>query len=75
MKKKVLTQVALEVSVHLRCLYQDKGMRGKERLKMFPKLSKTTIYRPAKKPVANKTVDNRKHIMTGQKKFHHKTSA
>ena len=56
MKKKVLTQVALEVSVHLRCLYQDKGMRGKERL-------------------ANKTVDNRKHIMTGQKKFHHKTSA
>ena len=44
MKKKVLTQVALEVSVHLRCLYQDKGMRGKERLKMFPKLSKATIY-------------------------------
>ena len=30
MKKKTLTQVLLEVSVHLRYSYQDKGLRGKE---------------------------------------------
>ena len=44
MKKKTLTHVLLEVSVHLRYLYQDKGIRGKERLRMYPKLSKATIY-------------------------------
>ena len=30
MKKKTLTQVLLEVSVHLSYLYQDKGIRRKE---------------------------------------------
>ena len=61
MKRKTLTQVPLEVSVHLRYLYQDKGIRGKELLKMYPKLSKATIYRHAKKLLADKTVDKRKH--------------
>ena len=28
---------------------------------MYPKLSKATIYQHAKKPVAEKTVDKRKH--------------
>ena len=36
-------------------------MRGKELLKMHPKLSKATIYCHAKKPVADKTIDNRKY--------------
>ena len=36
-------------------------MLGKELLKMYPKLSKATIYHHAKKPVADKTVDNRKY--------------
>ena len=61
MKKKTLTQVLLEVSVHLRYLYQDKGIRGKKLSKMYPKLLKATIYCHAKKPAADKTVDNRKH--------------
>ena len=61
MKKKTLTQVPLEVSLHLTYLHQDKGIREKELLKMYPKLSKTTIYRHAKKPVADKTVDKLKH--------------
>ena len=61
MKKKTLTQVPLEVSVHLRYLYQDKGMRGKEFLKVYSKVSEATIYCHAKKPVADKTVDNRKY--------------
>ena len=51
MKKKILTQVPLEVSVNLRYLYQDKGIRGKELLKMYPKLL-IKLY---------KTVDKREH--------------
>ena len=54
-------QVPLEVSVHLRYLFQDKGIRGKEHLKMYPRLSKATIYRHAKRPLADKTFDKRKH--------------
>ena len=61
MKKKTLTQVPLEVSVHLRYLYQDKGIRGKKILKIYPKLSKATIYRHHKKPLADKTLDKLKH--------------
>ena len=61
MKNKTLTQVPREVSVHLRYLYQNKGIREKQLLKMYPKLSKAAIYRHAKKPLANKTVDKRKH--------------
>ena len=34
---------------------QDKGIRGKELLKIYLQLSKTTIYRHAMKPVAGKT--------------------
>ena len=61
MKKNTLTQVPLEVSVHLRYLYQDKDIREKELLKMYLKLLKATIYCYAKKPVADKTVHNRKN--------------
>ena len=65
-------QVPLEVSVHLKYLFQNKGARGKELLKMYPKLSKATIYRHAKKLLADKTVAKR--IMAEQEKFHHETS-
>ena len=61
MKKKTLTQVPLKVSVHVRYLYQEKDIREKELLKMYPKLSKVTIYRRTKKPVADKTVNKRNH--------------
>ena len=61
MKKKTIIQVKLEVSVHLTSLYQGKGIRVKELLNMYPKLSKASIYRHAKKPVADKSVDKRKH--------------
>ena len=61
MKKKTLMQAPLEVSVHLRYFFQDKGIGGKELLKMYSKLSKVKIYRHAKKLLADKTVDKRKH--------------
>ena len=60
MKKKTLIQVPLEVSVHLRYLYQDKNVRAKELLRMYSKLSKATIYRHAKKSLADETVDKKK---------------
>ena len=41
-------------------MYQEKDISGKELLKMHPKFSKATIYRRAKKPVADKTIDKRK---------------
>ena len=61
MKKKTLTQVPLEVLVHLRYLYQDESFRGKELLKIYSKISKATIYLHAKKPVADKSAGKRKH--------------
>ena len=60
MKKKTLTQVPLEVSVHLRYLYQDKCIREKQILKMYPKLSKAIIYGHAKEPAVDQFVDKRK---------------
>ena len=40
-------QIPLEVSIHIRYLYQDKGLRGKELLKKYPMCSKASIYRHA----------------------------
>ena len=39
----------------------EKGIRGKELLKIYPKILKETIYRNVKRPLADKTVDKRKH--------------
>ena len=39
----------------------EKGIRGKELLKIYPKILKETIYRHVKRPLADKTVDKRKH--------------
>ena len=50
-------------------------MRGKKLLKTYPKPSKATICRQTKKPIADKTVDNRKLIMVGKEKLHHMASA
>ena len=54
-------QVLLEVSVQLRYLFQDEGNRGKGLLKMYAKLLNATIYRHAKKQLADKTVDKIKY--------------
>ena len=52
--KRKLTKIPLQVSVHLRYLYQDKGVRGKELLKVYPMYSRTSIYRHAAKPIIEK---------------------
>ena len=51
-----------ETSICMRYLFQDKGLRGNELLKRFPKYSKATIYRHAKRPIDKvATFDKRKH--------------
>ena len=46
----------------MKYLFQDKGLRGNELLKRFPKYSKATIYRHAKRPIDKVTTfDKRKH--------------
>ena len=54
--------VRKETSNYMRYLFQDKGLRGNELLKRFPKYSKAKIYRHAKRPMDKVTTfDKRKH--------------
>ncbi len=54
--------VPKETSIYMRYLFQDKGLRGNELLKRFPKYSKATIYRHVKLPINDvATFDKRKH--------------
>jgi hypothetical protein len=54
--------VPKETSIYMRYLFQDKGLRGNELLKRFPKYSKATIYRHAKLPINDvATFDKGKH--------------
>ena len=60
MKSKVY--VAKETSIYMRYLFQDKGLRGNELGKRFPKYSKATICRHAKRPIDKvASFDKRKH--------------
>ena len=49
MKRKKQVQIPLAVSIRIRYLFQDKGVKGKELLKIFPKYSRRSIYRHAAK--------------------------
>jgi len=53
-------KVSMQVSLHLRYLYQDKGLRGKQLLAVYPKLSKATVYRHATKNINDNIIDKRK---------------
>ena len=54
--------VPKETSIYMRYLFQDKGLRGNELLKRFPKYSKATIYRHTTQPIDEVTsFDKRKH--------------
>ena len=52
-------KVPLEVSIHLRYLYQDMKLPLKELMKRYPNLSKTTIYTHCKKPIGTPAADRR----------------
>ena len=56
-----MNKIPLEVSLHLRYLYQDLGTRGKQLLDKFKQYSKASIYRHAKKPIESRAIDKRKN--------------
>lgn len=55
------SKMPLEVSVRLRYLHQDKGIKICELVKRFPNYSKSNIYIHAKLPDEVRKVDSRKH--------------
>ena len=56
-----MNKIPIEVSLHLRYLYQDLGMRGRQLLDKYKQFSKASIYRHARKPIGNPVIDERKH--------------
>ena len=49
----------VEISLHLRYLYHDLGIKGKALLKRYPSIPKATIYRHLKKPIGVAHEDKR----------------
>ena len=41
---RIFTKIPPHVSFRLRYLFQDKGVRGKELLKLYPEYSRTSLY-------------------------------
>ena len=62
----ILKKIPLHVSIHLRYLYQDRGVRGKQLLQKYPMYSRTSIYRHAKKPITAEPVDDNRHRNKGR---------
>ena len=62
-------KMPLEVSVRLRYLHQDKGVKIHELVKRFPKYSKSNIYIHAKLPDEVRKLDLRKHNKGRPKKL------
>ena len=60
MRKKT-KKIPLDVSIHLRMLYNEHGLRGQQLLDRYPEYTKASIYSHAKKPICEMTVDERKH--------------
>ena len=60
MKQKKQVQIPLAVSIPIRYLFQDKGVRGKVLLNMFPKYLRRSIYRHAAKAFDSVEGDKRK---------------
>ena len=58
---RILTKIPPRVSFRLRYLFQDKGVRVKELIKLYPEYSGTSLYRHAVKLIDSiQIVDKRK---------------
>ena len=57
---KMYRKIPLCVSVHLRYLHQDLGIKGTDLVKRFPKYRRSAIYRHMLKEVGDVVVDKRK---------------
>ena len=68
---RTLTKIPPHVSFRLRYLFQDKGVRSKELLKLYPEYSRTSLYQHAVKSVdSTQVVYNTNLIKADQKKYH-----
>ena len=57
---KVYKKMPMDVSIHLRYLHQDLGLKLEDLLRRYKGYSKTTIFRHAKKPISDTVLDKRK---------------
>jgi transposase len=62
-------QMPIHVSIHLRYLHQDLGVKGNELLKRYKDYSRASIFRHAKKKITDITVDKRKFNQGRPKKL------
>ena len=62
-------KIPLEVSIHVRYLYQQQKMTGKELKRMYPSYPMSTLYRHAKKPIKCIQVDKRHQNKARPKKL------
>lgn len=60
------TKIPLDVSIYMRYLHQDKGVRIKELVKEYKQYSKTSIYRHAKKPIAGDNCPDKRQNNKGR---------
>lgn len=63
---KKLNNIPLEVSIHLRYMYQDKGVRGKKLLNLYPQFSGASVYRHAKKKIFSKDLGDKRRFNKGR---------
>ena len=62
MNKTIYRKIPIDVSINIRYLYKDKGVKGKKLLDRFPQYSRASIYRHAKKAIGGDAIfDKRKH--------------
>ena len=65
---RTLTKIPPHVSFRLRYLFQDKGVRGKELLKLYPEYPRTSLYRHAIKSVDSTQVVPKSKFNKGRPK-------
>ena len=56
------------MSLRLRYLFQEKGVRGKELLKLIPEYSRTSLYRHAVKSIDSTQVGDKRKFNKGRRK-------
>ena len=63
-----LKKIPPHVSFRLRYLYQDKGLRGKELLRLYPEFSRTSIYRHVSKSLSSEVFEDGRKQNKGRPK-------
>ena len=53
-------KIPVEVSIYLRYLHQDLGVRGRDLIKRFPEYPRRSVYWHANLPIEKSTLDKRK---------------